>query len=65
MQKAKCLSEETLIIAEKKKKKREKERRKEKAGLDEAEAGIKFAGRNVNNHRYVDGAILWQKVKRK
>ena len=59
------MSEETLIIAEKKKKKREKERRKEKAGLDEADAGIKFAGRNVNNHRYVDGAILWQKVKRK
>ena len=25
-----------------------------KAGLDEARAGIKFAGRNINNLRYAD-----------
>ena len=24
------------------------------AGLDEAQSGIKIAGRNVNNHRYAD-----------
>ena len=28
------------------------------AGLDEAQAGIKIAGRNVNNLRYADDAIL-------
>ena len=28
------------------------------AGLDEAEAGIKSAGRNINNLRYADGASL-------
>ena len=28
------------------------------AGLEEAEAGIKIAGRNVNNFRYVDETIL-------
>ena len=28
------------------------------AGLDEAQAGIKIAGRNVNNLRYVDDTIL-------
>ena len=28
------------------------------AGLDEAEAGIKIAGRNINNLRYVDDSIL-------
>ena len=28
------------------------------AGLDEAEAGIKIAGRNINNLRYADGASL-------
>ena len=27
------------------------------AGLDEAQAGIKIAGRNINNLRYVDGSI--------
>ena len=32
------------------------------AGLDEAQAGIKIAGRNINNLRYADD--LWQKVKR-
>ena len=25
------------------------------AGLDEAQAGIKIAGRNINNLRYADG----------
>ena len=28
------------------------------AGLDEAEAGIKIAGRNVNNLRYADDTTL-------
>ena len=28
------------------------------AGLDEAKAGIKIAGRNINNFRYVDDATL-------
>ena len=28
------------------------------AGLDEAEAGIKIAGRNINNLRYADDTIL-------
>ena len=28
------------------------------AGLDEAQAGIKIAGRNVNNLRYADDATL-------
>ena len=28
------------------------------AGLDEAQAGIKIAGRNVNNLRYADDTIL-------
>ena len=34
------------------------------AGLEEAQAGIKIAGRNINNLRYTDNTILWQKVKR-
>ena len=44
------------------------------AGLDEAEAGIKIAGRNINNLRYADDTALmaeseeelkslWMKVK--
>ena len=33
------------------------------AGLDEAQAGIKIAGRNANNLRYTDNTPLWQKVK--
>ena len=33
------------------------------AGLEEAQAGIKIAGRNINNLRYADDT-LWQKVKR-
>ena len=28
------------------------------AGLDEAQAGIKIAGRNINNFRYADDATL-------
>ena len=28
------------------------------AGLDEAQAGIKIAGRNINNFRYADGITL-------
>ena len=34
------------------------------AGLDEAQAGIKIVGRNINNLRYADDPPLWQKVKR-
>ena len=30
----------------------------QKAGLDEAQAGIKMAGRNINNLRYADDTIL-------
>ena len=33
------------------------------AGLDEAQTGIKLTGRNINNFRYADGTIVWQKVK--
>ena len=29
-----------------------------KAGLEEAEAGIKIAGRNINNPRYADDTTL-------
>ena len=32
-------------------------------GLDEAQAGIKIAGRNINNLRYADDTTLWQKMK--
>ena len=28
------------------------------AGLDESQAGIKFAGRNINNLRYADDMTL-------
>ena len=34
-------------------------------GLDEAQAGIKTAGRNINNLSYADDITLTQKVKRK
>ena len=35
------------------------------AGLDEAQAGTKIAGRNINNLRYTDDRPpLWQKAKR-
>ena len=30
----------------------------ENAGLDESQAGIKIAGRKVNNPRYADGTTL-------
>ena len=36
----------------------------EKRWLEEAQAGIKIAGRNINNLRYADDTTLWQKVKR-
>ena len=29
-----------------------------KAGLEEAQAGIKIAGRNINNFRYADDTII-------
>ena len=32
-------------------------------GLEEAQAGIKIAGRNINNLRYADDTTLWQKAK--
>ena len=31
---------------------------KRNSGLDEAQAGIKFAGRNINNLRYADDTTL-------
>ena len=33
-------------------------------GLEEAQAGIKIAGRNINHFRYQMKPPLWQKVKR-
>ena len=33
------------------------------AGLDEAQAGIKIAGRNINNLRYADDTTLMQKTE--
>ena len=33
-------------------------------GLEEAQAAIKIAGRNINNLRHADDTTLWQKVKR-
>ena len=35
------------------------------AGLDEAQAGIKIAGRNISNVRYADGTILMAESKEK
>ena len=34
------------------------------AGLEEAQTGIKIAGRNINNLRYADDSTLWQEAKR-
>ena len=34
------------------------------AGLEEAQAGIKIAGGNINNLRYADDTSLWQKLKK-
>jgi len=33
------------------------------AGLDEAQAEIKIARRNINNLGYADDTTLWQKAK--
>ena len=33
-------------------------------GLEEAQAGIKIARRNISNLRYADDTTLWQRVKR-
>ena len=35
----------------------------ENAGLDEAQAGIKIAGRNISNLRYADDATLMAESK--
>ena len=35
------------------------------AGLEEAKAGIKIAGRNINNLRYVDDTTLMAELKLK
>ena len=32
--------------------------------LDESQAGIKIAGRNINNLRYADDPLKWQKVEK-
>ena len=34
------------------------------AGLEEAQAGIKIAERNINNLRYADNTTLMEKAKR-
>ena len=34
------------------------------ARLDEAQAGMKIAGGNINNLRYADDITLWQKEKK-
>ena len=34
------------------------------AGLDEAQAGIKIARRNINNLKYADDTILMEETKR-
>ena len=34
------------------------------AGLEEVQAGIMIAVRNINNLRYADDTTLWQKVKK-
>ena len=33
-------------------------------GLEEAQAGIKIGGRDINNLRNADDTTLWQKVKK-
>ena len=33
------------------------------AGLDEAQAGIKIAGRNINNLRYADDTVLMAEIE--
>ena len=34
------------------------------ARLEEAQAGIKIAGRNINKLKYADDTTLWQKAKK-
>ena len=34
------------------------------AELEESQAGIKIAGRNINNLKYADKPPLWQNVKK-
>ena len=34
------------------------------AGLEEAQAGIKISGRNINTIQDADDTTLWQKVKK-
>ena len=34
-----------------------------KAGMDEAQAGIKIAGRSINNLRYADDTTLMAEIK--
>ena len=34
------------------------------AGLEEAQAGFKIAGRNISNLRYADDTTVMQKVKK-
>ena len=34
------------------------------AGLDEAQAGIKTARRNINNHRYADDTTLMAEIEK-
>ena len=34
------------------------------AGLDEAQAGVKIAGRNINNFRYADDTTLMAELKK-
>ena len=33
------------------------------AGLDEAQAGVKIAGRNINNLRYADETFLMAEIE--
>ena len=35
------------------------------AGLDEAQAGIKISGRNINNLRYADDTTLMEEIEEK
>ena len=35
------------------------------AGLEETQAGIKIAGRNINNLRRADDTTSWEKAKKK
>ena len=37
---------------------------RQNAGLNEAQAGIKIAGRSINNLIYTDDTPLWQKAKK-